>query len=206
LTAALLDLFVATADLNWLDSAIQLDRTVADRFGDPENGGFFMTADDHERLIAREKPVMDGALPSGNAVAVMNLLRLNALTLDPSYLQRAKKGLTAFSAVMEANPSAFGEMLLAVDDFLHPSHQVIVVLPADADGALFADRLRSAFLPGSLVMIVSESSIAKLSRRWPLFSGKTAIRGKATAYACQNGACQLPVTTADGLLKQLTTG
>jgi hypothetical protein len=82
---------------------------------DPENGGFFMTADDHEALIAREKPAFDGALPSGNAVALMNLLRLNALTLDPSYLKRAKKGFSAFSTIVEANPSAFGEMLLALE-------------------------------------------------------------------------------------------
>ena len=202
--AALLDLFEATADLRWLDRALELDQTLADQFDDPENGGFFMTAGDHEALIAREKPVLDGALPSGNAVALMNLLRLNALTLEPSYLKRAKKGFSSFSTIMEANPSAFGEMLLALDDFLHPPHQVIVVTPADGDAASFTDRLRRAFLPGSLVMIVSESHAAQLARRSPLFREKTAAGGKATAYACQNGACQLPVTTADALMQQLT--
>ena len=202
--AALLDLFEATADLRWLERAIELDQILADQFDDPENGGFFMTADDHEALIAREKPVLDGALPSGNAVALMNLLRLNALTLEPSYLKRAKKGFSAFSTLMEANPSAFGEMLLALEDFLHPPHQVIVVTPAGGDAASFKDRLRRAFLPGSLVMIVSESHAAKLARRLPLFREKLAAGGKATAYACQNGACQLPVTTGDALMQQLT--
>ena len=202
--AALLDLFEATADVRWLDHALVLDQTLADQFDDLENGGFFMTADDHEALIAREKPVLDGALPSGNAVALMNLLRLNALTLEPSYLKRAKKGFSAFSTIMEANPSAFGEMFLALDDFLHPPHQVIVVTPADGDAASFTDRLRRAFLPGSLVMIVSETNTAQLARRSPLFREKTAAGGKATAYACQNGACQLPVTTADALMQQLT--
>lgn len=203
-TAALLDLFEATADLRWLDRAVELDQTLADQFDDPENGGFFMTADDHEALIAREKPVLDGALPSGNAVALMNLLRLNALTLEPSYLKRAKKGFSAFSTIIEANPSAFGEMLLALEDFLHPPHQVIVVTPAGGDAASFTDRLRRTFLPGSLVMIVSESNAAKLARRSALFREKTAAGGRATAYACQNGACQLPVTTADALMQQLT--
>ncbi len=203
-TAALLDLFEATADLRWLDRAVELDQTLADQFDDPENGGFFMTADDHEALIAREKPVLDGALPSGNAVALMNLLRLNALTLEPSYLKRAEKGFSAFSTIMEANPSAFGEMLLALEDFLHPPHQVIVVIPAGGDAASFTDRLRRAFLPGSLVMIVSESNAAKLARRSPLFREKPAAGGRATAYACQNGACQLPVTTPDALMQQLT--
>ncbi len=202
--AALLDLFEATADLRWLERAIELDQILVDQFDDLENGGLFVTADDHEVLIAREKPVIDGALPSGNAVALMNLMRLNALTLEPSYLKRAKKGFSAFSTLMEANPSAFGEMLLALEDYLHPPHQVIVVTPAGGDAASFKDRLRRAFLPGSLVMIVSESHAAKLARRLPLFREKIAAGGKATAYACQNGACQLPVTTGDALMQQLT--
>jgi uncharacterized protein YyaL (SSP411 family) len=203
LIAALLDLFEATADQRWLTRAAELDLTLTDRFEDKENGGFFMTADDHEALIAREKPVFDGALPSGNAVALMNLLRLNGLTLDPSYIKRAEKGFAAFSAIMEANPSAFGEMLLALDDFLHPPRQVIVVTPEGADAGSLTDRLRSVFLPGSLVMIVSESSAVQLSRRLPLFKEKNAAGGKATAYVCQNGTCQLPATTVEALMQQL---
>ena len=202
-TAGLLDLFEATADLRWLERAVEFDRTLADHFEDRENGGFFMAADDHEALIAREKPALDGALPSGNAIALMNLLRLNALTLDRSYLKRAEKGFTAFSTIMEANPSAFGEMLLAMEDFLYPPHQVIVVTPAGGDDDSFTDRLRTFFLPGSLVMIVSEPSVANLSRRSPLFREKTAAGGKTTAYVCRNGVCQLPATTMETLMKQL---
>ncbi|WP_319407747.1 thioredoxin domain-containing protein [uncultured Desulfosarcina sp.] len=204
-TAGLLDLFEATADLRWLERAVDFDHILADHFEDRENGGFFMTADDHEALIAREKPALDGALPSGNAVALMNLLRLNALTLDPSYLKRAEKGFTPFSSIMAANPSAFGEMFLAVEVFLYPPCQVIVITPAGGDDAAFTDRLRTSFLPGSLVMIVSESSAAHLSRRFPLFRGKTAAGGKTNAYVCRNGACQLPVTTVGALMQQLTS-
>ena len=204
LVAGLLDLFEATAELRWLTHAIALDRALALGFDDPENGGFFMTADDHEALIAREKPFLDGALPSGNAVALMNLLRLNTLTLEPSYLNRAEKGFTAFSTAMEANPSAFGEMLLALNDFLHSPRQVIVVTPAGGDADSLAKRLRPVFLPGSLAMIMTESNAAELSRRAPLFREKTAAGGKTTAYVCQNGACQLPVTTAEALMQQLT--
>jgi hypothetical protein len=117
--AALLDLFESSADRLWLERAVELEQILDERFADHENGGFFMTADDHEMLIAREKPALDGALPSGNAVALMNLLRLNTLRLEPSYRQRARKGLAAFSGIMEANPSAVGVMLMALDDFVH---------------------------------------------------------------------------------------
>jgi uncharacterized protein YyaL (SSP411 family) len=131
-------------------------------------------------------------------------LKMAVLTLEPAYLKRAKRGFSAFSTQMEANPSAFGEMLLAFEDFLHPPHQVIVVTPAGGDAASFKDRLRCAFLPGSLVMIVSESHAAKLALRSPLFKDKIAAGGKATAYVCQNGACRLPVATGDALMQQLT--
>lgn len=202
-TSALLDLFTATAEHRWLTRAVDLDQTLADRFADHENGGYFMTADDHEALIAREKPILDGALPSGNAVALMNLVRLNELTLDPSCLERAKQGFTAFSAVMEANPSAFGEMLLSLDDFTHPPGQVIVVSPEDGDGGTMADRLRNAYLPGRSIILVSEGAAERLSQKWSLFRGKRTTNGQVTAYVCQNGTCRLPVTQVDALMGQL---
>jgi uncharacterized protein YyaL (SSP411 family) len=205
LVAALLDLFEATAEGKWLANAVELDGVLAEDFDDPENGGFFMTADHHEALIAREKPVMDGAVPSGNAVALMNLLRLSTLTLDQSYLRRAEKGFAAFSTVIEASPMAFGEMLLALNDFLHSPRQVIVVTPAGVDAGSLADLLRSVFLPGSLTMVMNESKAVELSRQAPLFREKTAAGGQTTAYVCRNGACQLPVMTADEMMKQLGT-
>lgn len=122
-TAALLDLFAVTASPGWLTQAVALDRVLADHFEDRRDGGFFMTADDHEQMIAREKPHLDGAVPSGNAVALMNLVRLNGLTLEPAYRRRAEKGFIAFAAIMEASPTAFSEMLLALDDFMHPPRQ-----------------------------------------------------------------------------------
>ena len=190
--AALLDLFAATADPLWLDRAVELDRTLEKRFADADKGGFFMTADDHEDLIAREKPMLDGALPSGNAIAMMNLVRLHALTLDPSYLERAGKGLKAFSGAMEANPAAFGEMLPVLQDCLHPPLAVILVVPAGEAVDAWIKRLRSAYLPGSLTMVVSASQGERLSRKAALFAGKAALGGAATAYVCRNGVCPKP--------------
>ena len=203
LIAALLDLFEATAEPLWLVRAIALDTTLAVRFADPESGGFFMTADDHEILIAREKPMLDGALPSGNAIAMMNLLRLHGLTLASSYMERAEKGLRTFSASIEAHPEAFGEMLMALEYYLHPPCQVIVVVPADKDPRRFMHPLRNTFLPGSLVMAVREDQAAGLARQTPLFKGKAAVEGKVTAYVCRNGACRLPVTSEEEMLAQL---
>jgi uncharacterized protein YyaL (SSP411 family) len=112
--AGLLDLYEADGDARWLRKAKELDIILEKLFEDPGTGGFFMTPSDHEPLIAREKPFHDGAIPSGNSVAVMNLLRLYDLSGEKPYLERAEKALTAFSDQLERHPAAFGEMTMAV--------------------------------------------------------------------------------------------
>jgi hypothetical protein len=203
-TAGLLDLFAVTASPHWLESALALDEVLAGHFEDRAEGGYCMTPDDHEPMIAREKPYLDGAVPSGNTVAMMNLIRLHALTLDPSYRQRAEKGLTAFSAVMEANPSGFGGMLLALNDYLKPPPQVIAVSSEGAhDGALI-DLLRTAFLPGSLVMVVTPRQAVGLSEFSTLFRQKDPVNDKrVTVYIWRNGTCDPPVNDADALRQRL---
>ena len=203
LTAALLDLFAATGDRRWLDAGIRLDEVLADRFEDADGGGFYMTASDRESLIAREKPCFDGALPSGNAVAIHNLIRLAALTAEARYRERAQRGLSAFSAIMEASPMGFGDMLTTLDDFLHPPPQVVVIRANGDDDDELADLLRARYLPGSTILNLTGPQAAGLADRLPVVAGKTLLNGRATAYVCRQGACGLPVNDAAGLAKQL---
>lgn len=114
-TAAFLDIYDADCNIRWLTRARELDAVLETFFEDGDQGGFFMTSKDHEAMIAREKPCMDGALPSGNSVAILNLLRLYNLTGEESFLKRAEKAFCAFSGVMEKSPGACGEMLVALD-------------------------------------------------------------------------------------------
>jgi len=96
-------------------------------YEDKKNGGFFMTSSDHEKLLAREKPNYDGAEPSGNSIAILNLLRLNEFTTDDSYRSRADKALKAFSLTLNANPNALTEMLLALDFRLDKPKEIVIV-------------------------------------------------------------------------------
>jgi len=127
LTAGLLDLYEATGDPQWLKKATELDRVLAKFYEDKKNGGFFMTSSDHEKLLAREKPNYDGAEPSGNSIAILNLLRLNEFTTDDSYRSRADKALKAFSLTLNANPNALTEMLLALDFRLDKPKEIVIV-------------------------------------------------------------------------------
>ncbi|GAB6095273.1 thioredoxin domain-containing protein [Desulfatiferula olefinivorans] len=115
MTAAFLDLFDTSGDPAWLSRARGLDAVLETFYEDRERGGFFMTASDDDPLIAREKPGLDGAIPSGNAQSVINLVRLYAATKDRFYLDRAEKTLTAFSSWMETIPGACGDMLMGLD-------------------------------------------------------------------------------------------
>ncbi|MGI9227870.1 MAG: thioredoxin domain-containing protein, partial [Gammaproteobacteria bacterium] len=103
-TAATLDLYEATHDIEWLNFAIELDTTLSKYYEDDSNGGFFMTSDDHEKLLVREKPYFDGAEPSGNSVAVLNLLRLYEFTSNDSYRIRAEKALKSANQILAERP------------------------------------------------------------------------------------------------------
>jgi uncharacterized protein len=116
--ASLLDIYEATNEIHWLEKAVELETILAAHYEDKENGGFFMTGSDHEKMIAREKPGWDGALPSGNSVAAENLLRLGKLTSDVTYSKRSEKLFTSFSKILSSNPSALSSMLPAVDLYL----------------------------------------------------------------------------------------
>ena len=104
LAHGLLRLHAATGDARWLREARTLtDRMIAD-FEDREEGGFFFTADGHESLLARAKDPFDNALPSGNSMAILDLLALYRATGESSYRDHAGKALDAFSTSLLAGP------------------------------------------------------------------------------------------------------
>ncbi|VAW66353.1 Uncharacterized protein YyaL [hydrothermal vent metagenome] len=115
LIAGLLDTYEATGNVDWKNKAIELDHVLEADFEDKKYGGYFMTADKHEKLIARQKPSSDNAEPSGNSVQALNLLRLAKLTSNEAYSVREAKLLKYFSIKLNANPTALSKMLLAVD-------------------------------------------------------------------------------------------
>ena len=204
--AALLDLYETSHDLFWLKTAIQFDDILADLYEDKINGGFFMTSKDHENLIAREKPNYDGAVPSGNSIAVLNLLRLNELTSRKTYRLRAEIALKAFLGASEVNPLAYSEMLLALDFYLDKPKEIIIITPdGEASSAgPFVSALGPVFLPNRFLAVAGQGDSAhNLADLIPAVRGKTALEGKTTAYVCENGTCRLPVTDPEAFVRQI---
>ena len=169
----LLTLFEATGQLRWLESSMMLENTLQTQFED-KNGGFFMTANDHETLIAREKPSYDGAIPSGNSVHALNLLRLHAFTTDDRYRQRAELLFGAFSKSLADMPSRLSQMFLATDFREDRVKEILIVVPK-ANGRLadpFLNYLRSGFLPNAVLVVAEQERLVKLSRWVPWVEGK----------------------------------
>ena len=191
--AGLLDLFEASGERAWLAAAIALQEELDRGFFDDAAGGYWISPAGGERLIVREKPVGDGALPSGNSLAASNLLRLYHLTTRPAYLERAEMTLRAFSERLEAEPSGHGRLLEAVD-FLHATpKEILIVTPGSRDGAEpFLVELGSVFLPNRVIAVAAEDDLPALVATIPLFEEKRALRGKVTAYVCENRVCARP--------------
>ena len=190
--AGLLDLFEASGESAWLEAALWLQAELDRHFADPA-GGYWITRDDAEELLAREKPVRDGALPSGNSIAALNLLRLYYLTTDEEYRERAEMALRSFSDILAENPTSMGRMLDALDFLLDTPKEILIVTPADrSDAEPFLRELGRVFLPNRVLVVAPEAEIPALEQKVPLLSRKRALGGRATAYVCENRVCDLP--------------
>ncbi len=205
LTAALLDLYESSGALRWMEEAVRLDQVLLEHYWDRDNGGFFATSNDHEQLIAREKPSYDGAEPSGNSVAVMNLLRLHELTTDDRYRQRAVQCFRAFHPVFQQAPAALAEMILALDFHLDTPKEIIIVTPGGrGEAEPLLSRLRGTFVPNRILAVVSHGAeLDAHAKVIPLLEGKRAIAGKPTAYVCEQRVCELPTSDPAVFTKQI---
>jgi uncharacterized protein YyaL (SSP411 family) len=201
----LIELYEATFDVAWLERALGYTRLTLERFWDEEAGGFFFTPEDGEALIVRQKESYDGALPSGNSVAMLNLLRLGRMTADGDLERRATDVGRAFASTASSAPSVHTQMLAAVDFAAGPSHEVVIVgTPGAADTRALARALGRPFLPRKVVLFrpagEAGSRVVKLA---PYTRAQSAIEGTATAYVCRNYACELPTTEAARMLEML---
>ena len=207
LIAGLLDLYEVTFELRWLQEAIALQAIQDSHFWDDKNGGYFLTANDAEPLLAREKPAYDGAEPSGNAVAVQNLLRLAEWTLNTGYRQRAQRCLRAFASELKQRPTGMPRLLSALDFFLdRPKEIAIVKASTDDTAEPFLEQLRRHFLPNRVLTIVTQGDeLATHQQVVPWLEAKRAIKGKVTAYVCEQHVCSLPTSDPGIFAKQLAT-
>ena len=196
---ALLTLYEATFEERWFAAARSLaDATIA-HFADPEQGGFFMTADDHERLVARRKDLEDTPIPSGNSAAAFGLLRLARLTGSADYEREAERVIALLHPLAAGHAMAFAHLLAAIDFQLGEVHEVAIV--GDRDAAKPLERAVRAKLRPHVVLAGGAGDGAPSAV--PLLEGRHAVEGRPAAYVCERFACRAPVTDPDALAELL---
>ena len=202
--AALLDLHEATQELRWFREAVALQSLVQRHYWD-RRGGYFRTSQDHEKLLYRPKPRYDGAVPTGNSVHALNLMRLYILTTQEKYRRWAEATFKYFGSRLKRWPIALSEMLLAVDFYYDAPKEIILVKPtADASIQPFLARLKKLFLPNRALVVVTQGAEQKrLGAIFPLVKKKKPLSQKVTAYVCLRRVCELPTTDPKIFEKQI---
>jgi uncharacterized protein YyaL (SSP411 family) len=206
LANAMVSLYEATFSERYIDEAIGLVEIILKHFADSHAGGFFYTADDQEQLIARNKEMQDGSVPSGNALAATVLIRLGKLTGRSDYLAAAEKTFQAATKLLDRAPTAAGQMLLALDMCVGPTPEIVLLGdPANRDAGSVLDQLRRRFIPSKVVALRPATAAGNYQSPAldSLFAGKSAREPEPTLLICQNFTCQAPVSGIEAATKQI---
>lgn len=201
----LLELYETTFNLRYLESALELNILVQRHFTDEENGGFFQVASESREVLLRQKESYDGAIPSGNSVMMLNLIRLARITGDPSLEKEARRITTAFAKVVSSSPANYTQLLCALDFALGPSQEIVIV---GRQGEQTTEQMRAVvaegFNPNKIVLFrPSDEETSTLTKIAPV-TNLTALDGQATAYVCRNYRCHIPTTDPNQFRKLLT--
>ena len=199
---AALRLYLVTGDADYLGVAERWVAVVDERYWVAETGGYAFTADDTPDVIARMRGAHDDATPNANGIMISNLVALHLLTGKPRYLEWAEAIARAFASDMVRNTFGHCGLLAGTLDLIAPQ-QVVVIEPADVGAARAASPLARAVLDLSLPGAVEQVAEPGQTLANPALSGKSAIGGKPTAYACLGPQCSLPVTEPEALLEVL---
>jgi uncharacterized protein len=180
----LYELHVATGDLRWLHECRRLALLAVELFADEERGGFFLTAADAERLVARTKALDDNPTPSGNSMLAHVLLRLARLWGDDELERRAVSVFRLVAPIVPRAPTAFGWALCGLHLYFSPPRELAVI---GSPGDEVARRHLAAWDPTAVVAFGPSDDV-------PLLAGKGPVDGKPAVYVCERFACQAPVT------------
>lgn len=197
----LLELYQATFNIKYLKEAIRLTDYKLQHFWDKKFGGMFLTSDNAEEHIIRSKDGYDGAIPSGNSIALLDLLYLYHITSDKRYLERVEELINTFSSEIKRYSLGFTQFLVGVDFLLNTSYQIVISGVKDAqDTKLLIDALNTQFIPPKIVLFRDSETADDLISIAPYTRKQEMIQNKATVYVCKNFSCTLPTNDVQEML------
>jgi uncharacterized protein YyaL (SSP411 family) len=198
---ALIDLYEATFEIDWLKEAEHLNGRMIQQFWDERNGGFFFTGKENETLIARSKNPYDNATPSSNSVAVFNLIRLGYLTGDESLKRKAEQILHLFYNFFSEHPSGFSHMLSSLSFYLSPEEIGIIGSKNDHRTQSMLREIYLAYLPNKILSLKDPQEPA--GGNWFPFLIEKGVTEVPTTFVCKEFTCLPPVRDEKELKKIL---
>ena len=196
---ALLDVFEIEPDSKYLKLALKLGHHLIDHFWDSENNSFFMTSDNHEKLIIRPKSNYDLSLPSGNSVSSFVMLRLYHLSQKQSFLDISIKIMESQAQIAAENPFGFGYLLNTISLYLEKPIEITVI---NSENSELCKSLFTNYLPNSFMVTIQNSDQLNSLSEYPFFSGKS-FEEKTSVFICKNFSCSLPLHTLDEVNSKL---
>ena len=192
----LLELYEATFKIEYLKNAIQLSDIMVSEFWNESSGGFYLGSDQTEKLIVRAMTGYDGAIPSGNSIAAMNLLKLTRITGEIKWAEMADKTFKVFSNEINRAPSGYTSMVTAfLFEYDHPKEIVVVGSGSDPATQDALTRMKSEYIPGKILLFKDTDQLSPaLSPLAKWTATQETIGDKVTFYVCQDFACKIPTT------------
>ncbi len=194
---AAIELYEATFNSDYLESALSLNNKMIENCWDSECGGFFQTKDTTDQPLGLQKHIYDGAIPSANSVGMLNLLRLSKLTGITDFEQKADSIGKFFSSELIRAGSSITLGLSAIQ-FVHHSPREIVISEGDTDTKPFISVLKIAFNPQKVLVFrpLEEDKIRTIS---PYVVDMIPKDGRTSVYICTNYSCAEPITEVEKL-------
>jgi hypothetical protein len=197
----LIELYEATFEVRYLEEAIHLNQIMIELFWDEEKSGFYFSGRDGEALIYRPKDIYDGAVPSGNSVAALNLLRLSRITGKGEWEKKTDQLLRLFSPPVSEYPMAYTQFLIALDFMVGPTREIAIAGDPNLEEtrAMIA-VVQQSFLPNKVLLLRPEDDAGqKLSTLSPFVEGMRPLNKRPTVYLCENYTCKTPLTDLTAL-------
>ncbi|MBC8515993.1 MAG: thioredoxin domain-containing protein [Nitrosopumilus sp.] len=190
---ALLDIFEIEPDQKYLKLSLKLGHHLINHFWDSTNNNFFMTSDDHEKLIIRPKSNYDLSLPSGNSVSAFVMLRLYHLSQEQTFLEITTKIMESQAQMAAENPFGFGYLLNTISMYIQKPLEITLI---NTENSEICDSLLLDYIPNSMIITIHNTSQLQNLSEYPFFAGKS-FEDKTTVFVCKDFACSLPLHTLD---------
>ena len=189
----LLELYESSFIPKYLKTALSLTNTLLEHFWDKRDGGFYFTPDFGEEILVRKKEIYDSAIPSGNSIQMLNLLRLSKITENEELKKTTIQSEKAFSEQISKTPYGYTQFMVALDFKFGPSYEVVIAGNKEAkDTKIILNSIRGHFIPNKTLVIRSPGEDHEMIKIIPSLEFKEMENNEATVYICSEGTCKSP--------------